>query len=437
MAEALEDIEALIAQTSNLHCFEEAVELEECVEAEVAENRVLAVGKLISLKPYSGSFIRSILSQMWSLPKKLKVKELERNKFMFLFPSAKDKRRILERGPWTINRDHLVLKDVPPSLSIQEVDFSSIFFWVRITGLPRDAILESNITVMASKIGSLLEIDKRSLGHDYRFCRAREGATVSNGFLRVPLYGPWLRAESSHSSCFEAKDVAAPPFMGQNRGREEVTSGDCTAGELYPDGRPSDACSGEGSLGGIRNSTAVYQTSYFLACARGVDPPCIVAPDEVMEGVEINIVEDCVGRQANNLSEFDRSKRKGFERYSGDFLDCQIEQCYHPEEYYSEIIADMREPCEVDQFQAHQALLAPFPTPAEWRAQKGINEDGSRRPPSKKRKAQSFVIPLDLDYSAGPLNQVQPLQIEYPDFVEPCQHNLKEPSSSAKKHVSA
>ncbi|PON88155.1 hypothetical protein TorRG33x02_159840 [Trema orientale] len=89
-----------------------------------------------------------------------------------------------------------------------------------------------------------------------------------------------------------------------------------------------------------------------------------------------------------------RGKRKGAEKYSGDFPDVHIDHCYHPEEYFNEILDCIREPCSVDQYRAHPALLAPAPTMEEWRAQKGIAVDGSSRPPSKKRKAQEFVLPI-------------------------------------------
>ncbi|PON88154.1 hypothetical protein TorRG33x02_159830 [Trema orientale] len=146
-------IDMLVEQTSNLHCFEDALELVSSEQDTEVEGQVKAVGKLISLKSYSVRFIKMILSQIWGIPKGLKVNELERIKLIFLFPLYLDKKRVLECGPWSINREHLILKDVPSSISIQEVDFSTTTFWVRIIGLPRDAISESNVQLITTKIG--------------------------------------------------------------------------------------------------------------------------------------------------------------------------------------------------------------------------------------------------------------------------------------------
>ncbi|PON40304.1 Zinc knuckle CX2CX4HX4C [Trema orientale] len=190
-----------------------------------------------------------------------KVSELERNKFTILFPKVQDKARVLSKGPWTINRELFVVKDVLLRMSIREMNFSTVFFWVRFLGLPRDSISEANVQLIAAKIGRLVEIDKRSLGiffsgnyvrarveiivhkplaasffqkqkrgsprwiqfkyerlqdycfkcatlgHDYRVCNVTEGVPISNGVSRVDLYGSWLRAECEVPSCFHKQQL--------------------------------------------------------------------------------------------------------------------------------------------------------------------------------------------------------------------------------------
>lgn len=252
------DADKLITQTADLHCFDEPLELETCeVEAE-GRNQVQTVAKILSIKHHSVNFVKSVLAQIWSIPKGLKIAELEHNKFSIIFPSVQEKKRILEKGPWAINRALLILKDVPPYLAIREVNFSTVLFWIRIIGLPREAISKANLCLISSRIGRMVEIDKKSLGvffagdyvrvkveirvhqllaagffqkrkrgvprwiqikyerlqdfcfkygilgHDYRICTAAEGVTVTNGITRVALYGPWLRAESEIVSCFQS-----------------------------------------------------------------------------------------------------------------------------------------------------------------------------------------------------------------------------------------
>ncbi|PON85591.1 hypothetical protein TorRG33x02_185930 [Trema orientale] len=239
------DMERLISQTANPHYFDDPLELEYCDDEHDASSLLLVAAKILSIKPSSLNFVKSVLAQMWGIPKGLKVTELERNKFSIVFPSALDKKHIMNKGPWSINRELIVLKDVPLSLTIREVNLSSTLFWVRITGLSRDSISESHIRFIAAKIGRLVEIDPKSLGiffagdlvrvkdfcfkyrvlgHDHRICSAMEGVMISNGITRVALYGAWLRAENDVLSCFHSNrsnmEQRPAAFLEPNRDQE-------------------------------------------------------------------------------------------------------------------------------------------------------------------------------------------------------------------------
>ncbi|KAK2975202.1 hypothetical protein RJ640_022094 [Escallonia rubra] len=54
---------------------------------------------------------------------------------------------------------HVVVRDWPPHLSMDEIDFSKSLFWVRISGLPPNLMTKSNPEKIGSKIGKVLEID--------------------------------------------------------------------------------------------------------------------------------------------------------------------------------------------------------------------------------------------------------------------------------------
>ncbi|PON77746.1 hypothetical protein PanWU01x14_025020 [Parasponia andersonii] len=62
-----------------------------------------------------------------------------------------------------INREHLIPKNVPPNLAVNDIDFSTTSFWVRILGLLRDLITVENSEKIAAQIGKLIEIYQRSL----------------------------------------------------------------------------------------------------------------------------------------------------------------------------------------------------------------------------------------------------------------------------------
>ncbi|PON97136.1 Zinc knuckle CX2CX4HX4C [Trema orientale] len=375
------DIDMLVNQTSNLHCFDEALELVLRENAEESATQVAAVGKILSQKPHSGSFVRAT------------------------WPKYGDKRRVLDRSPWSI------LKDVPPSTSLREVDFSSTYFWVRFTGLPRDAISEDNVRLITSNIGRLISTDRRSLGvfflgdyvrarveipmarplaagffqkrkrgsprwiqfkyerlqdfcfkcgllgHDYRICRASEGATVSNGNTRVALYGPWLRAENDTISYFQtsrnltenSREIAPVRHTGEGIAR----------GSLTRTGTPA--------LLAATPTSSVKRSEQALTLYRSY------LPTEEIHETDIQML----GTDQKDVSLVcSRRKRKGDEKYSGEFPDILIDHCYYPEEYFNDII-----------------------------------DYGSKRPPSRKRKAQEFILPIahlsDMPKWAPRLNLVQ------------------------------
>lgn len=59
------------------------------------------------------------------LVKELKVNKLGPNKFAFIFPSIKEKNKVLSRGPWSIKDYHQILKEIPVDISPREIDLSS------------------------------------------------------------------------------------------------------------------------------------------------------------------------------------------------------------------------------------------------------------------------------------------------------------------------
>ncbi|PON40303.1 hypothetical protein TorRG33x02_340670 [Trema orientale] len=106
--------------------------------------------------------------------------------------------------------------------------------------------------------------------------------------------------------------------------------------------------------------------------------------------IEIQMVE--ADGDSQSQRKFDREKRKGAMKYRGNFSDILSDHCYYLEEYFNDILEEMLATCEVDQYQAHQALLTPAPSVEEWRAQRSLTMDGLRKSLSHKRKAQPFIL---------------------------------------------
>ncbi|KAJ4840727.1 hypothetical protein Tsubulata_026272 [Turnera subulata] len=129
---------------------------------------LVLVGKVISDYPVLQGIVNSITQQVWSPKKALQVKEVSRNTFLFSFEDAKDWQRALKGGPWTLNGNHLVLKEWPPGTPLANIDFSTSDFWVHIHGLIPEQMDAKNAECIAAVMGTFLELD---LSTDNGVCR--------------------------------------------------------------------------------------------------------------------------------------------------------------------------------------------------------------------------------------------------------------------------
>ncbi|PON90931.1 Zinc knuckle CX2CX4HX4C [Trema orientale] len=409
------DVDLLVSHTSNLHCFDEPLELLTNDDSHNESQLVLAVGKLLSFKPHSANFIKTIVSQMWGITKGLKITELEKNKFTIVFPNAREKVRILGKSPWTINREIFIVKEVPPNLSVREVNFVSITFWVRFMGLPRDSISEANVRLIVARIGKLIEIDRRSLGVFFPgdFVRAKVEMLVFKpfvaGFFQKRKRGNprWIqfKYERLQDFCFKCGTLGHDHRLWRKIQGDSESLGDSRTialGEnslhrsLQTDRRRSEKGRLDDSVPEtcdvLRLAVTVNTiSSAMFATEGGLNLQRRSFTNGETSVMEIQMVE--TNESGQGPRQFDRKQRKGAAKYGGTFPDILIDRCYHPEEYFNDILEEMMSPCEVDQYRAHQALLTPAPTMEEWRAQRGLSLEGPIMP-SLKRKAQSFILPI-------------------------------------------
>lgn len=93
---------------------------------------------------------------------------LENGPFSFKFVNAKEKRRVMEEGPWCFARDLLVLKQCKPDIPKHCYEFTHSTFWVQLIGIPRGGVTEDVLFNVAAKIGEVLEVKVESRGSNLR-----------------------------------------------------------------------------------------------------------------------------------------------------------------------------------------------------------------------------------------------------------------------------
>ncbi|KAJ4830673.1 hypothetical protein Tsubulata_027980 [Turnera subulata] len=120
---------------------------------------LVLVGRIISNYTNLLNTVNSNIQKVWSPKKALLVKEISVNTFLFSFEDARDRQKALRGGPWTLGGNHLVLKEWPLGVPLDDVDFSTSDFWIHVHGLIPEQLERNNAKSIAACIGTFLELD--------------------------------------------------------------------------------------------------------------------------------------------------------------------------------------------------------------------------------------------------------------------------------------
>ncbi|KAF4357570.1 hypothetical protein G4B88_026949 [Cannabis sativa] len=240
------------------------------VNAEVAKSGVLA--KLCGTRDIPKGRLKQILTGVWSLRGKWRMKTLEKGVWGFFFDQLEDKEEVLKRRPWIIAGQLLNIREWPSDGSWFNVSLNKAVFWVEIHGLPTPYLVFQNSRVIGAKVGEFLGsdgVDNRTiarrgflklkvdimidqrlpagfylsitrgrrewiqfkyrklpkicfncgyLAHDRSECRRDKAFAYPPVGNAVPLYGPWIKATVPIRNCFDTKG----PSLLRDRPEREV-----------------------------------------------------------------------------------------------------------------------------------------------------------------------------------------------------------------------
>lgn len=131
-------------------------------EDEVCEdegfNRTL-VGKIWTDSPYNPRDFKNMILQAWHLKNPVEIQDLNKNLYLFRFSRKKEADGILRSGPWSFDRNLLILEKITGNEQPPELEMSSMAFWVRIYDLPLKLRSEALAKKLGDLIGKLEEMD--------------------------------------------------------------------------------------------------------------------------------------------------------------------------------------------------------------------------------------------------------------------------------------
>ncbi|KAL5740754.1 hypothetical protein ACOSQ2_029934 [Xanthoceras sorbifolium] len=117
------------------------------------------IGKIVGNRDVNRDAFRVTISSIWRTTKGLEIEAMGNNLFVFRFNCMLDRKRVLEGGPWTFDKQLLVLKEASGVGRVTEVDFSWSHFWIQLHNLPLVCMGKEVGLYLGGKIGKVLEVD--------------------------------------------------------------------------------------------------------------------------------------------------------------------------------------------------------------------------------------------------------------------------------------
>jgi hypothetical protein len=164
---------------------EEEAEGVEAEEEEICGEEIFAkslVGKLWTDNPFNARIFKQVVTQAWRLKNTVEVQDLSKNLFLFRFATKRDVDSVLRNGPWSFDRNTVVLKRLSGDEQPSDMEMHTGEFWARIYDLPLKLRSESMARKLGDVLGSFLEMDSKEGNRMGKFLRVKV-----NVDLRKPL----------------------------------------------------------------------------------------------------------------------------------------------------------------------------------------------------------------------------------------------------------
>jgi len=140
------------------------------------------VGKLWTEDSFNSRIFNQVIVQAWRLKNPVEVQDLKNKLFVFRFSTKKDLESVLKNGPWSFDRNLVILKRVTGDEQPSEMPMHSGDFWARVYDLPLKLRSDAMAMKLGNSLGTFVEVDNKEGNRMGKFLRLK--ATVD---LRKPL----------------------------------------------------------------------------------------------------------------------------------------------------------------------------------------------------------------------------------------------------------
>ncbi|PNX69407.1 cysteine desulfurase mitochondrial-like, partial [Trifolium pratense] len=134
-----------------------AIEGNELVEDDTF-NRSL-VGKIWTTNSFNARIFKQVIVQAWRLKNPVEVQELNKNLFLFKFTTKRDAEGVLKNGPWSFDRNLVILERISGEEQPSKLEMFNGVFWARVYDLPLKLRTDVVAVKLGDTMGKFVEVD--------------------------------------------------------------------------------------------------------------------------------------------------------------------------------------------------------------------------------------------------------------------------------------
>lgn len=117
------------------------------------------VGKVIADRPLNKAAIKNMLLKAWGDIEDVQISDVGLNLFLFTFNKEEESQRIFAKAPWFVMNKLISLQRWNAHVSMNELRYNKVQFWVQIQGLPLEFLTVQSADKILSMIGEIQEIE--------------------------------------------------------------------------------------------------------------------------------------------------------------------------------------------------------------------------------------------------------------------------------------
>ncbi|KAJ1407196.1 Endonuclease/exonuclease/phosphatase superfamily [Sesbania bispinosa] len=147
-------------QTDEMSLEGVTIQLESSGSESIELARKTLVGRILWDKPLNKGAVKHMLIKAWGEDaEELRIMDMGVNVFIFYFLDKKKARSIMKKGPWNVMGHLVSLQYWIPEVSVYEINYDLVSFWVQMHGIPLEFMTTSNVSRIAGMIGEVKEVE--------------------------------------------------------------------------------------------------------------------------------------------------------------------------------------------------------------------------------------------------------------------------------------